>query len=77
MIEKYLIERGWALASNGCRACGSPPKYSHEGYPDYRIAVWRSRDKCAVFKNNLRCVPYDVGGDELEKVLGEIGIKII
>ena len=71
MIEKYLTERGWVRISAGC--CGFP-KYSHAEYAGYKITVYRQRNKCTIMKNNLRCVPYDVSGEELEKVLEGLGI---
>jgi len=71
IVEKYLTEQGWRQISEGC--CGFP-KYSHKEYPGYKIEVYRHRNKCAILKNNFRCVQYDVGGEELEKVLEGLGI---
>ena len=66
-IEKYLTDNGWKRIIKGCR-CGWP-KYHHEAHPSYKIEVYPSRNKCAILKNNLRCVPYDVCGDEIERTL--------
>jgi len=70
MIQKYLLENGWKRIITACR-CGWP-KYHHEAYPGYKIEVYPSRNKCAIMKNNFRCVPHNVSGDDIEITLKNI-----
>jgi len=68
MIEKYLIENAWKRIN---KCCGFPTYYN-ETHVGYKVVVYRSRNRCAILKNNLRCVPHDVSGDEIEMTMKSI-----